>query len=99
MLVRNTPPVIERPRTISGRYAFSHHVIVGSFQYCLRAYGFIVGVVESGAQRPDDDRGHQQVGEREREHELPREAQQLIVAKARQRPANEDLEARRRASP
>ena len=44
-------------------------------------------------QRPDDDRGHREVGERQREHELPGEAQQLVVAKARQRPAHEDLEA------
>ena len=36
MLRMNTPPVMNIPRRISGRYARSHHDIVGSFQYCLR---------------------------------------------------------------
>ena len=34
-----------------------------------------------------------QVGERQRQHELPRERQHLVVAEARQRPADQDLEA------
>src|SRR5438045_7585837 len=48
-----------------------------------------MGGILVGSER-DGQAGNQQISERDREHELPRERHQLVVTEARQRTANPD---------
>src|SRR5438552_466360 len=75
--------VIARPLTISGTYACSAKVRLGRETSLA---------MDELLPEQNAEAGEQDVGQRERKQELPAELHDLVVAEARQRPADHELQ-------